>query len=96
MAKTLVSQQWTSFAFVDDDVRTQLQHSRDILAIAQKLEAAVDLIETESARAAVREAAQRLVSIANGLTVNAMTTTSNASAAVSARTFPSHLAKKSE
>src|SRR5271156_2129181 len=70
------------YTILGDDVRSQLKASRAILAEAEKLQSVLGKIDDPSARMVVQESIQRLLTVANGMTANAATTTSTVSGTI--------------
>jgi hypothetical protein len=64
--------------FINRDVRTQLDRSRDMIDVAQILNGVLPNVDNQDAKSKIEESIRRLLSISNALTNNANATSSNA------------------
>jgi hypothetical protein len=87
MTRTVNPSAPSTFSFINDDVTKQVNSAKSILEIADKLRELLPRVTDEKARAEFAGHIHDLVLIANSLSVNAMTTSSTASTAVSGVIF---------
>jgi hypothetical protein len=76
------SQKYLDLSFIASDIRAQLIHSRGILSQVEVLQHILPSIKDPEARAQVEASIKSLLSIASGLSTNALTTSSSAGAVI--------------
>jgi hypothetical protein len=90
----VIDARFIPLGFISEDVHGQIKNARAILTEIERLRDVADTLEDANAKAAVNQSLQRLIAVANNMSVNALSTTTGASVSVSGVTFPSVYHKK--
>jgi hypothetical protein len=70
-------QKYLDLSFIERDVRNQLVHSRDIISQVELLRAVASRIEDPATKAQIEDSIRRLLSIANSVSANALSTSAS-------------------